>query len=78
MEWSTRRPTGPGWYWFRHPERVPQCVWVAWIGRPEDATVRVFTVMRAESQDFAEFSHVGEWAGPIELPAEGPVADLVS
>lgn len=58
-KWSADLPTGPGWYWSRHPDERTRCVNVI-----EDDGILYVGAMRV-------LSHSGwQWSGPIPQPAK--------
>jgi hypothetical protein len=62
LAWTTKRPTKPGWYWYR--------------GQFNGNTVKVIHFIDddgdgpyiATSEDLALNDLEGEWAGPVEPP----------
>jgi len=65
MNWTTDKPTKPGWYWYR--------------GECDGHTVKVIHFIDddgdgpylATSDDVALNDLGGEWAGPVEPPLQG-------
>jgi hypothetical protein len=65
MNWTTDKPTKPGWYWYR--------------GECDGHTVKVIHFIDddgngpylATSEDLALNDLDGEWAGPVEPPLQG-------
>ena len=65
MNWTTDKPTKPGWYWYR--------------GECDGHTVKVIHFIDddgdgpylATSEDVALHDLDGEWAGPVEPPLQG-------
>ena len=63
--WTTKKPTKPGWYWYR--------------GECDGHTVKVIYYIDddgdgaylATSEDLALTDLDGEWAGPVEPPLQG-------
>ena len=84
MEWTTTKPTQPGWYWAREQYRgtflVPEIVEV----RQRNDRLIVITYVEDEGGegdclktfkivDSPQDSKFAEWAGPLELPEEKTV-----
>lgn len=63
MNWTTTKPTVPGWYWWRRDHRSTHEV----IKVGEEVGDRVFLL----SLQAIEEAVRGEWAGPLGLPEEG-------
>ena len=64
MNWTTSKPTVPGWYWYRKgEEQNPVLVQVQGLGE-------LMTALRPDGRWDAIFSMslLGEWSGPIEAP----------
>ncbi len=64
MIWTTKKPTKPGWYWYRgesdgHTEKV-----LHFIDDDGDGPYL------ATSDDLALNDLDGEWAGPVEPPLQ--------
>jgi hypothetical protein len=63
LKWTVCKPAVPGWYWYRGP-----------AGEADPLIVQVDEAGQFQWPDgaFQEVSLTkGEWAGPIEPPAEG-------
>jgi hypothetical protein len=62
MNWTTDKPTVPGWYWWRSNTEDPTMVEVV-------KCRRVCMVLEPDSNMGVEVPlYVGEWAGPLEPP----------
>lgn len=52
LQWTTERPTIPGWYWYRQDQGSVPVVMMIHPYRPETFWL----------------TFPGEWAGPLEIP----------
>lgn len=69
MQWTTDKPTTPGWYWWREPHCSAQIVLIL-LGGGRNRK-RLFMVRLGESDAPPILEHVpGAWAGPIAEPEE--------
>ena len=68
MNWSTEKPTRPGWYWFREPGLNLDKAMPAWVYQ----TGHIFYVKLCGVHEEFEEKRLndlkGEWAGPISPP----------
>ena len=63
MNWTTDKPTKPGWYWWRQDRVAKMCrVWEWW-----DKKELYVRFEGADSEPVIALG--GEWAGPLEPPA---------
>jgi len=60
LDWTTKTPTKPGWYWCKFPNDQPSIVVVS------SDMVRWFSGITHRLEDYV--LHNCEWAGPIEPP----------
>ena len=62
MKWTNKKPTEPGWWWYRFADAKAVTVWV-WKGRRN-----LVVDLGDRSYSLKELS--GQWAGPIPMPEE--------
>lgn len=70
MNWTSEKPTKPGWHWYRHSGSSE-----ALLVHPAvacDQIVQLPGVARAVTF-MTEKLDSGQWAGPLELPAQSPL-----
>lgn len=68
MQWTTDKPTRPGWYWVYVPrlktvfcmetEIIPACDWIQFV----------YHVDGYDWESDFEPTDVSHWVGPLELP----------
>lgn len=63
MEWTTKRPTAKGYYWFQDDNGRSDLVFVC-----DDGTV---FWQKSDATCPEDYLHGGEWQGPLE-PKEKP------
>lgn len=71
MRWTSRPPTEPGFYYFRHPQCDACHVWVAQVQNTRSAGLfaEIFSnIDRDRISHRSVESIVGEWAGPLPKP----------
>ncbi len=62
MHWTNRKPTQPGWYWFRAKNQK-------WLTMTEVDTNSHGFLLRSTSFGWLPLPR-GQWAGPIAEPEE--------
>lgn len=74
LQWTSDKPTKPGWYWYREKSGDVYIVQVEedndWIG-PGDLDYERFLMAKFIEAEFGERvdrMSGGEWAGPLEPP----------
>lgn len=70
MEWTTEKPTKPGWYWLKsnYAHSESSDVEVVWVFKNPGA--KDCGVMSTNGWCVAAGKIAGEWAGPIPEPTE--------
>lgn len=63
MQWTTEKPTEPGWYWWRLDERKSPIVFLR-CGDNFHTVIDLYDGWDGTSPDG------GEWSGPIPEPEE--------
>ena len=71
MQWSTDKPTEPGWYWWRSKYGIVRIVQVHSWPNPK-AGLSFWLPDVNHNVDTTE----GEWAGPLEQPNEPAMASV--
>lgn len=72
MEWTTKKPTEPGWWWHRQGDYNSGKPEVCRVFRSEiDNVMRVLWTLDCPFAD-AVSEYDGEWSGPLEPPTGGP------
>ncbi len=64
--WTSARPTAPGWYWWRYDYSSPYPV-ICRLVLDEDQHL----MERYDGNFLHELVDDGEWAGPLQPPAQG-------
>lgn len=72
MEWTTEKPTKPGWYWWRaqQPDWPPEMCLVFNDSRKNKLIALFSNNNDCETVQMDEFEHTPLWAGPIPEPTE--------
>lgn len=66
MNWSSKKPTIPGWYWYRNKRGEPKCV--------EFVMIKHLGILFNDLRLPRDLdSWPGEYAGPIPMPSESLV-----
>lgn len=61
MEWTEKKPTQPGWYWWRAKHGYKAKLTQVMVNLDEEVFI-------AGTDALIIFNFVGEWAGPLEPP----------
>lgn len=72
MEWTTEKPSNPGWYWYQQDSEFPECLL---LYKHHDDGLCVVTGTNVHTVDdfhalMMEEEHDIRWAGPIPEPTE--------
>jgi hypothetical protein len=65
LNWTTKKPTKPGWYWYRGECKGNIVKVIHYIDDDGDGPYL------ATSEDLVLTDLDGEWAGPVEPPLSG-------
>lgn len=69
MTWTTTLPTGPGFYWARHPELTRPMIVRVELSRGLTGDRRAVSWFGNEEEERISESGITAWAGPLEPPA---------
>lgn len=77
MQWTTQRPSEPGWYWYSDELYGPAPVYVDWTGFVDDTAAHQLAVVDCcldeDTQPLCAITDLeGRWAGPLAMPDDEP------
>ncbi len=71
MNWTSRKPTEPGWYWYRDIDALEKGDTVVWVNTLNGKLkVMMIDGWSVELEKMMDSGYSGQWAGPLQPPAK--------